>query len=300
TAVLVAGFQWYRNQKWAYYPEVVMTHQSNLSYLVGGLRTTYAPDHRKRQSFHVLTKYASVGVMVVGLQYENENLLVGGSYDVPISRSFKETTTVEIGLTLREKIAPEFRRKIRRKRTIKRSSKSKRPNRNRLSKRQLANETNSSDREALSENGPVEEPSVPPIMEEEVHKEDTIKTQSNVGELERFPPFHQGNTIKLTFKSNESTIDAPSETTLRFLAHYLQRNPSVRIQIVGHTDDVGSNSANQKLSLKRATSIKAFLLGATIASDRIKVTGRGEIDPLVPNTSSKNRSINRRVEIILN
>ena len=72
---------------------------------------------------------------------------------------------------------------------------------------------------------------------------------------------------------------------------------AVRIRIIGHTDDVGKDDYNQRLSEGRARSVKQEMVRRGIDPKRIETTGRGENDPIVPNDSEDHRQMNRRVEI---
>ncbi len=66
---------------------------------------------------------------------------------------------------------------------------------------------------------------------------------------------------------------------------------------VGHTDDVGSDAYNQALSVRRAESVKAYLVSKGLAADRVYVEGKGEVVPVEDNKTSAGRAKNRRVEI---
>ena len=66
---------------------------------------------------------------------------------------------------------------------------------------------------------------------------------------------------------------------------------------VGHTDNVGSDVYNQKLSVKRAESVKAYLVSKGIEKNRIYTEGKGEKQPVADNKTSEGRAKNRRVEI---
>ena len=100
----------------------------------------------------------------------------------------------------------------------------------------------------------------------------------------------------LYFATNESTILPESEDGLHAMCEMLTAAPEMRILIIGHTDDVGTERANLILSEKRAEAVKAALVERGIAADRIETEGRGESDPIAPNDSEEGRAENRRVE----
>jgi outer membrane protein OmpA-like peptidoglycan-associated protein len=88
-----------------------------------------------------------------------------------------------------------------------------------------------------------------------------------------------------------------SLSSLRRLDRFLQDNPKVSILITGHTDNLGSDDYNLKLSLQRAQSVQSYLLAEGTKSDRIKVAGKGFREPMVPNTSPTNQAKNRRITV---
>ena len=101
----------------------------------------------------------------------------------------------------------------------------------------------------------------------------------------------------LFFATNKTRILSTSEEALNDLYMYLARNPQVRIKIIGHTDSVGKDAANQKLSEGRANAVREDLIERGIAPERIEAEGRGESQPIDTNDTEEGRQNNRRVEI---
>ena len=101
----------------------------------------------------------------------------------------------------------------------------------------------------------------------------------------------------LFFATNKTRILSRSEEALNDLFMYLDRNPQVRIKIIGHTDSVGKDEANQKLSDGRANAVMNDLIERGISADRIEAEGRGETQPIDTNDTEEGRQNNRRVEI---
>ncbi|CCH52712.1 OmpA/MotB domain protein [Fibrisoma limi BUZ 3] len=100
----------------------------------------------------------------------------------------------------------------------------------------------------------------------------------------------------LFFESGRYDLADKSRTELDRLSAFLTANPTVRIEIAGHTDDRGDAAANLTLSQKRAQSVVTYLTKAGIDPSRIKAIGYGKTKPVAPNTSDENRRLNRRIE----
>jgi outer membrane protein OmpA-like peptidoglycan-associated protein len=98
------------------------------------------------------------------------------------------------------------------------------------------------------------------------------------------------------FPTGDYTLDNKSQVELEKLVYFLQTNQQIKIEISGHTDDVGSAKDNLTLSQKRAESVTNFLKEKGISADRLSSKGYGETKPQVPNTNDENRKVNRRIE----
>jgi outer membrane protein OmpA-like peptidoglycan-associated protein/opacity protein-like surface antigen len=100
----------------------------------------------------------------------------------------------------------------------------------------------------------------------------------------------------ITFAFNKSEITPESDKILMGALKTLQIHKDIVVEISGHTDNVGSNAYNQKLSLRRAEAVKSWLVAKGISADRIIAVGYGEEHPRVPNDTEDNRRLNRRIE----
>lgn len=106
------------------------------------------------------------------------------------------------------------------------------------------------------------------------------------------------------FDFDRSDIRVDARPVLARLASVLEAMPQASVTIVGHTDSKGDDDYNQRLSLNRAASVKAWLSGHGVAS-RLAIEGKGEASPVAPNTLADNsdnpegRQKNRRVEFII-
>ena len=103
----------------------------------------------------------------------------------------------------------------------------------------------------------------------------------------------------ITFATGQSAIQSQFHPVLNNLANALNQFADTRIQIAGHTDNVGSDAANLQLSQQRANSVRGYLTGAGVAAQRMQAVGYGESRPVADNGSDYGRTQNRRVEITL-
>lgn len=107
--------------------------------------------------------------------------------------------------------------------------------------------------------------------------------------------------IKITdyvhFETGAAKILPRSFNVLDQVVAVIFENPQIKnVQIQGHTDDVGSQELNLELSQKRADAVRDYFIEKGVAPERLTARGFGSQQPLLPNTSSRNRSLNRRVE----
>lgn len=99
------------------------------------------------------------------------------------------------------------------------------------------------------------------------------------------------------FETNQHAILEKSTSELDELVLFLINNPTLIIEISGHTDNTGAETYNKQLSLKRANSVGDYLKSKGIAENRVKEIGYGSQKPVKSNDSEKNRRENRRIEV---
>lgn len=104
----------------------------------------------------------------------------------------------------------------------------------------------------------------------------------------------------IRFEFNSSALTVDSESGIAMLTVFLQRNPELKVELAGHTDDVGSANYNQKLSADRAEVVRQALIANGIDEHRLTAKGYGASQPVAPNDTEEHRALNRRTEMIIN
>jgi len=105
------------------------------------------------------------------------------------------------------------------------------------------------------------------------------------------------NSEYLKFDFDKADLHPSDKELLSRIAGILMTSPDYTVSVNGHTDDVGTDEYNQKLSERRAQAVRDYLAKAGLPADILTVTGHGKKRPLVPGSSEKARAKNRRVEL---
>jgi len=103
----------------------------------------------------------------------------------------------------------------------------------------------------------------------------------------------------LLFGLDSAVVRAAAQTNLRNLAANLDKYPDTDLLIVGHTDSTGTESYNLALSRRRAMAVADYLAAQGVARTRLKMDGRGELEPVASNATEDGRQQNRRVEVAI-
>jgi len=112
-------------------------------------------------------------------------------------------------------------------------------------------------------------------------------------------PIEIGETMQLNnvfFEQGKPVLKSQSFPELDRLVLIMQDNPAIKIELGGHTDNIGNSEALLKLSQDRVLAVKAYLVKQGIKKDRIDGKGYGSTQPIAPNTNEADRQRNRRVE----
>jgi outer membrane protein OmpA-like peptidoglycan-associated protein len=115
-------------------------------------------------------------------------------------------------------------------------------------------------------------------------------------------PIKKGGKIILNnvfFAFNSSELESKSEKEINEIFNFLQKNPNIKLEICGHTDNIGNEKFNLVLSENRAATVRNALINKGISSDRLTSKGFGFSQPVASNDTEENRERNRRVECVV-
>lgn len=297
TLVVNAGVQVYKKDKLNLIPEILYTRNASQNVLNAGLITRYELNSfSKKPSEYVdiITKYRIGRSGILGLQLHREKFSIGVSYDFPvIKRNVGNTGAFEIGLSVKQLVKRKQR------------SKSKRSSSSGLTAKKATKPTRAIKPKVVSSNSDSLKMKTPIIIKKEnlsnrlKHKQDSLITSAQVGNIRHEPYVLEKATLHFSFQFNSTDLNEEATRYLDDLSEALLDNPELKIQLVGHTDNVGSDKFNLKLSIYRAESIKDYLIYRGVNEQRIITEGKGPHEPLQDNKTESGRAGNRRVEMTI-
>jgi outer membrane protein OmpA-like peptidoglycan-associated protein len=159
-------------------------------------------------------------------------------------------------------------------------------------------------RDSTLRNEPEPDPIVPALPKNEMserlkHKQDSVDALAKAGDFKHEALILETATVHFNFEFNSAEPDQESLAYLDNLVEALRDNPKLRITIVGHTDNIGSDKFNLKLSMYRANAIRDFLIENGVESERVLADGKGMGEPLNKNKTEADRALNRRVVLTI-
>jgi outer membrane protein OmpA-like peptidoglycan-associated protein len=101
----------------------------------------------------------------------------------------------------------------------------------------------------------------------------------------------------ILFDTGKANLKSDASERVKKIGEILAKYPEDRIVVIGHTDNVGNNEVNQRLSENRANAVKVGLLSQGVPAENITVVGMGKSQPIASNNTPEGRAKNRRVEL---
>jgi outer membrane protein OmpA-like peptidoglycan-associated protein len=296
----MGGLQIYKKGNLSILPELLYTRNSDNNVFNLGARWGYEirpVPNQVTAKIEVLTKYVAGRSVILGIQLHREKFSIGVSYDLPAAKkNVGNLGALEVGLRIKKLVSSRERNRkkteqIRAKKEDTKDEVKKRP--------VVAKDTVQSDTlqnkvaPELKEKEPVS------IGEELKMKQDSVLATVQAGDVKHEPLVLKKVNLHINFDFNSASLDPESKKYLDDLAVALKENQYLKVQLIGHTDNIGSDRFNKILSEARAEELKNYLLDRGVHSERITVKGMGEAQPVSENETEAGRSKNRRVELTI-
>jgi type IX secretion system PorP/SprF family membrane protein len=303
TLVGALGFRIYHEGNMSIYPEFLYTRSGSNNVLNAGaiIRCDLKSDPGQLTT-HVdlITKYVFGRSGILGFQFHRENFSAGFSYDFPVlSRNVANTGAFEIALAFRKLIT----RSKKNKETVDKEGK---PVAGQTAKTQPGKKLGATvgvkkpnPVRPAADSSKVKSPAKIDLSARLKQKQDSVITQANAGHVSHEPLVLEKATLHFNFEFNSTTLDENATEYLDGLAKALIDNPELKIKLTGHTDNVGSDKFNLKLSIYRAQTLKQYLVEKGVEAGRIDANGKGMMEPLNKNETEEERAKNRRVELTI-
>lgn len=103
----------------------------------------------------------------------------------------------------------------------------------------------------------------------------------------------------ILFDFNSSALKADAKSNVAKLVETLNKEPDTEILVLGHTDNVGTLAANQKVSESRAKAVRDYAVSQGLSASRITIEGKNYAEPIASNDTEAGRAENRRVEVVV-
>lgn len=311
------GYHIYEQGQYGIIPSFLYTRSGGTDVLNIGSAFQFKPDDFKTVELH--TRYRVAKAIILGMQYHTPNFSVGFSYDLSTGvRNDVFNNALEIGLELRKgilskkKVKKEKEKKIKRRKNKKEKKHKRKKKRNKKEKKEddkprkelskinppkLSNTTLETDKDTLE--------SIEPSVVEKIFPTDTVAkyldkdVSIKVGQLENNKRAFSENKLEVYFDFNSTKLNTQSRNRLTNWVKNLKNHQFLKVIIIGHTDNVGSKEINQQISIKRANTIKEYLIAQGISPNLMAVKGVGMFQPAYENNNGVGRSKNRRVDLIM-
>ncbi|MBL3658254.1 PorP/SprF family type IX secretion system membrane protein [Fulvivirga sediminis] len=293
-----AGYQVYQGEKFSVLPNLRWINQAGNNYFNIGSRFGYELDRTEegQKKIELGLWYNTNDLTVFSIAYEQPNITIGLSYDLPIS------TDLSAGQNGIFELAFALRLKKKQRRTYSKTT-------------EMVEETEST-QEALEEEQEreaeqIQEESEIQEEEEEIEEEEAeaaiIKEEPAESKPDR--PLTPDEVLTseekkvmartVRFELDSDDLDQESKAFLDQVYSIVKKYPQFDITLTGHTCNLGEAPYNQELSIKRAEIVRKYLSDRGVDKERIRTVGKGETLPIASNDTESGREVNRRVEFEL-
>jgi type IX secretion system PorP/SprF family membrane protein len=302
TSVGEFSFRIFQRGNMSIYPEILYTRSAaNHVVNAGVILRCDLEDNARKDTPHVdlIAKYVFGRSGILGFQYHNEAFSLGFTYDFPMtSENVANTGAFEVGVALRKLIVKKKGNGNEKDPKSAQSEPGQKPPGKKLAATVGVKKPPTPKPQADTSN-------VKPTAKKEdmsarlKQKQDSVMTAANAGNLKHEPLVLERATLHFNFEFNSTALDGETTEYLDELAKALIDNPELKIKLVGHTDNVGSEKFNQRLSINRAQTLKSYLVEKGVGAERITAEGKGMKEPLNKNETEEDQAKNRRVELTI-
>ncbi|UII19076.1 PorP/SprF family type IX secretion system membrane protein [Fulvivirga ligni] len=291
-----AGYRVYQGDKFSVLPNIRWISQASNNYFNLGSRFGYALEQSEegQKKIELGLWYNTNDLTVFSIAYEQPNITIGLSYDLPISTELSagQNGIFELAFVLR----------LKKKQRGNYSKAPENPQENTITEdvdeAEKVEESQEMEMEQMEETEEAEEEmeeAEAPIMEERSSTPSRPLTPDEVLTPEEKKIMAQ--TVR--FELNSDNLDKESKAFLDKVYSIVQKYPQFDITLTGHTCNLGEESYNHDLSVKRAEIVREYLSDRGVDKERIKTIGKGEISPIASNDTETGKRTNRRVEFEL-
>ncbi len=276
--VVQGGQRVFDNGKWTITPNVLWMREGPQNLLRAGAAYAYhfknnnPLDPLRSGSVEFGTYYTDAKALALSLRFNQPHFSAGFSYDVGTSGQVMQNAT-ELTLAIRKTINRRPPTEVVRDYSV------------RDVRKFYEDKSGSSPISSRSE------------TTNKATKESMPKENQEVNANKPPVAFHLKRTVEFAF--NDASLTPEARAYFNDFVGLLQMNPVLQLRVVGHTDNVGKERTNRRVSLTRAQAVKNYLVAKGVAADRIVVDGMGSAEPLIANNTAANRAKNRRVELIV-
>jgi type IX secretion system PorP/SprF family membrane protein len=297
TFVFNGGFQVYSTKDFHIFPEALMTYSASNVTLNAGVRLQKELNPKPKQMsdrVEVIAKYVVGRSAILGVQLHSETISLGLSYDFPfLINNVGNTGALEVGLAWRKPVQTRSQKltaKRKKEALEKQNSVAKKPQQVKTTPKEVVPVVTEMKQDSIA--------TAIPVVEKQIEiTEVSPTTLAKAGDLKQEPLIIEKVTLHFPFEFNSAELDDPTEDFLEELTATLKENENLKLKIEGHTDNVGSDKFNLRLSQKRSDAVKHHLIKSGIHPERLQSEGKGMHQPLNNNLTDEERAKNRRVEL---